>query len=342
MAGDERSGVGLDGVVQRRLLVAERCHVGRNGLRERAKIAQLTSNLPLMGRQCRETSGQLLVVAFGEFVQRLLFRGDRGDQVGQVLVGLVELMNPGICLLLVVRYGRDALDEFLLVVLHELMECRLVSRDRAHRGVGALCDIGDVGYAVLQRRLVVCELGELGVHVLVVRGHSLVELSLLALDGGDSGIGVLEVLFEAGETLLDPALADVDLRGERGQLAGIGGHHGLKLDLVLLHPGHLIAAAGGAERGGHQSAEQDRYDDGSPCVESLPCVHRDSFPTRMTTGFRLASFMCVWREKGSRPHGCPRNDVTSTEKGPITPFSHRSEQLESFTFYGTGVTRWEF
>jgi len=328
--------------VQRGLLVAQRRHVGGDGLRERAKIAHLASKLALVGRQCGEASGQLLVISFGQLLQRLLFRRDRGDQVGQVLVGLLELMHPGVRLLLVVRDGRDALAEFFLVVLHELMERRLVSCDRADCGIGALCDIGDVGYAVSQRRLVICELGELGVDVLVVRGHSLVKLSLLALDGGDSGIGVPDVLFEAGEALLDPALADVDLRGERGQLAGIGGHHGLKLDLILLHPGHLVAASGGAERGGHQSAEQDRYDDGSPCVESFPCVHRDSFPTRMTTGFRLASFMCVWREKGSRPHGCPRNDVTSTEKGPITPFSHRSEQLESFTFYGTGVTRWEF
>ncbi len=47
----------------------------------------------------------------------------------------------------------------------------------------------------------------------------------------------------------------VDLRREGGQLAGVGGHHGLELDLIVLHARHLIAATGGAERDGQQDTE---------------------------------------------------------------------------------------
>jgi len=40
--------------------------------------------------------------------------------------------------------------------------------------------------------------------------------------------------------------------------------------------------------------------------------------------------------------GFPKNDDSSTEKGPITPCIHRQGQFKSFTFYGTAVTRWVF
>lgn len=41
-------------------------------------------------------------------------------------------------------------------------------------------------------------------------------------------------------------------------------------------------------------------------------------------------------------HALGWDEGSSAEKGPITPYSLRQCGLESFTFYGTGVTKWAF
>ena len=55
---------------------------------------------------------------------------------------------------------------------------------------------------------------------------------------------------------LDVRVVGVDLRGERGELTGVSRDHRLEFDLVVLHPRHLVAAAGCHDQKGCQGKEK--------------------------------------------------------------------------------------
>jgi len=130
----------------------------------------------------------------------------------------------------------------------------------------------------LQRLLTFLESACPGVQSLMTGDDGFMQPLLAGLDGLNLRRDALALGIEVLDALAEFGMTGVDLGREGGELPGVGGHHSLELDLVVLHPRQLLAAAADREQHGGQQAETDAEHGPSSELESVRSSHGDSFP----------------------------------------------------------------
>ncbi len=211
--------------------------------------------------------------------QGVLLARHGGDASGQRFIRLVQANDAGLNALLVADDDAHVGVQLLLIGQHGFTQPGLVSGEGRQIGGRSLRGVLDLRHLASQRLLACPQSVCLGVEASMACDDGFMKLPLVALNGLDACGDPLGLRVEVLDAFPEFGGPGVDLRGEGGKLPGIRGHHGLQFDLIVLHPGQLLAATADEKQGPSDCAQTDAQPGPSFDFESLRFSHGDSFPS---------------------------------------------------------------